>query len=200
MQPKRQFQSDKFWLKLFTLIIGILVIISIIFSINPRDGSRACVPKTISCDCGTSILEARSLGCKYDALAAAWLPPQCRDDELTTEFEHAGTGVNGTWSYYADREATRIFSTEEVSLLAELPSNQSYFFTTTRWHIAHCSFYWRKEFRMRSRGFPVERRYDKESHIEHCQMTFLDRAPFNETSTMVTVGLGGDTLRGGFQD
>ena len=34
-----------------------------------------------SCDCGPSIAEALNRGCKYDSLAAAWLPPHCRDDE-----------------------------------------------------------------------------------------------------------------------
>jgi hypothetical protein len=52
-----------------------------------------------SCRCGESVAEALSLGCKYDSLAVAWLPPHCRDDELTAEFEAQGTGPNGSWTY-----------------------------------------------------------------------------------------------------
>ncbi|KAH8897124.1 hypothetical protein GQ53DRAFT_742973 [Thozetella sp. PMI_491] len=51
------------------------------------------------CDCGTSVLEARSLGCLFNALASAWLPPECRDDKLTPEFNRSGPGPGGSWSY-----------------------------------------------------------------------------------------------------
>jgi hypothetical protein len=33
------------------------------------------------CSCGRNLAEARANGCKYDSVAAAWLPPACRDDE-----------------------------------------------------------------------------------------------------------------------
>jgi hypothetical protein len=44
------------------------------------------------CDCGESVAEAISLGCKFDALSMAWLPEHCRDDELTAEFDMTGKG------------------------------------------------------------------------------------------------------------
>lgn len=44
------------------------------------------------CDCGGSVVEAVSLGCKFDALSMAWLPEHCRDDELTAEFDTTGKG------------------------------------------------------------------------------------------------------------
>ena len=44
------------------------------------------------CDCGESVEEAKSLGCKFDALSMAWLPEHCRDDELTAEFDTTGKG------------------------------------------------------------------------------------------------------------
>ena len=44
------------------------------------------------CDCGKSVAEAVSLGCKFDALSMAWLPEHCRDDELTAEFDTTGKG------------------------------------------------------------------------------------------------------------
>lgn len=47
---------------------------------------------------------------------------------------------------------------------------------------------------MRNKGFMVEHRYDRESHIKHCHMAFLCRLPLNETSTKAVVGLGGDTI------
>lgn len=55
-------------------------------------------PAHRGCYCGTSSTEAKSMGCKYDSLAAAWLPEHCRDDELTAEFDRSGDGPNGTVS------------------------------------------------------------------------------------------------------
>lgn len=53
----------------------------------------------MTCSCGKSVAEAIANGCKYDLLASAWLPEQCRDDELTAEFNKAGPGPNGEWTY-----------------------------------------------------------------------------------------------------
>jgi hypothetical protein len=154
------------------------------------------LPEPISCNCGSSIAEAISLGCKYDDLAVAWLPPYCRDDELLAEFNRSGHGPGGSWYYYADDDnkmTSRLLSKTEVSMLAEQPLEKAHFWTTWEWHIMHCSFYWRKEFRMRNRGFTVEARYDKEIHVQHCQNVFLDRTPLNETRRAFAVSLGGDT-------
>jgi len=50
-----------------------------------------------SCNCGETVSEAISRGCKYDSLAAAWLPDWCRDDELLAEFETLGPNADGSW-------------------------------------------------------------------------------------------------------
>ncbi|KAI2961720.1 hypothetical protein CBS147322_358 [Aspergillus niger] len=122
-------------------------------------------PKT--CHCGNSTTEALTLGCKFDSLAAAWLPPHCRDDELTAEFERAGPNPDGSWTYYADDYHTVPMAIEEVAALAD---NQSARVQMTRdWHVVHCLFYWRKMFRVRElEGVIVEPSFDHEEHIKHC--------------------------------
>ncbi|KAG5980404.1 hypothetical protein E4U55_004071 [Claviceps digitariae] len=145
---------------------------------------------TMSCDCGTTINEAVKLGCKFDTLSASWLPLRCRDDELTAEFDRSGP--DGQWTYWADREQTRSLTIEQVGALAVNPSQQAQVWTTFGWHVTHCSFYWRKEHRMRMRGLQVEGRYNKESHIKHCHMAFMARTPLNVTNTMAFISLGGD--------
>ncbi|GLA73171.1 hypothetical protein AtubIFM55763_004075 [Aspergillus tubingensis] len=123
------------------------------------------IPKT--CHCGNSTTEALTLGCKFDSLAAAWLPPHCRDDELTAEFERAGPNPDGSWTYYADDYHTVPMAIEEVAALAD---NQSARVQMTRdWHVVHCLFYWRKMFRVRDlEGVIVEPSFDHEEHIKHC--------------------------------
>lgn len=146
----------------------------------------------ISCDCGATIDEAVAMGCKYDALSVSWLPLRCRDDELTVEFNQAGPG--GEWLYWADRNGTQLLTLQQVSALADKPLEEAQFWTTFGWHVSHCSFYWRKEYRMRQKGLDVEHRYDRESHIKHCQMAFMSRVALDEMNTRAAVGLGGDRV------
>jgi len=153
---------------------------------------QSYVPRPIACDCGSSIAEARDLGCSYDNLAVSWLPQHCRDDALTAEFEAAGPGPGGGWSYWADANGTQPLTVDEISLLADKPRDKAVFFASTGWHVAHCAFYWRKEFRMRAKGFMMESRYDRESHIEHCYSIFMSNTPLDAGLTRSVVRLGGD--------
>ncbi|PWY65925.1 hypothetical protein BO83DRAFT_392021 [Aspergillus eucalypticola CBS 122712] len=93
----------------------------------------------ISCNCGDTITEALSNNCRYDSLAAAWLPPACRNDDLTTAFEKAGSNHDGSWPYFAEVNMTRPLSLEEVSMLPDTRTGggeaRNVFFTTHRWHL-----------------------------------------------------------------
>ncbi|KAJ3497282.1 hypothetical protein NLG97_g2017 [Lecanicillium saksenae] len=137
------------------------------------------------CDCGRSIKEAKELGCKFDTLASAWLPSHCRDSELTAQFDRAGDGPNGTWTYWLDRQKTRAISIEELAALADTP--EAVFYNSHRWHIVHCMYYWRKAVRARRLGTTVEPRYNSEGHAAHCaQMLDLDGSEYM-TATSVTL-------------
>ncbi|KAK2010902.1 hypothetical protein LZ32DRAFT_562112 [Colletotrichum eremochloae] len=129
-------------------------------------------PAIASCDCGNSTAEAVALGCKYDSLAAAWLPEHCRDDELTAEFERSGPGPDGKWTYWADTAHTKELSVEEIAKMGD--DKELRFHMSGHWHVLHCIFYWRKEHRARFNGKMVEPRSDNEKHIKHCGNIFLD--------------------------
>ncbi|KAF1952034.1 hypothetical protein CC80DRAFT_392314, partial [Byssothecium circinans] len=118
------------------------------------------------CSCGTTITQARANNCKYDSMAAAWLPAYCRDDALTTEFERSGPGPNGEWPYYADANGTIPLSIEEIGLLGE---SQIGFWARRDWHVAHCLWYWEKYVRMRDTGAVMERKFDRTKHVRHCR-------------------------------
>jgi hypothetical protein len=127
----------------------------------------------MQCDCGHSTAEAISLGCKYDSLAAAWLPEHCRDDELTAEFETKGPGPNGSWIYWADSNHTHELSLGEIAVMADDPSAR--FHMSYDWHVIHCIFYWRKQYRSRFNGKTVEPRDDSEEHIMHCEKVITNK-------------------------
>lgn len=121
--------------------------------------------KPINCDCGSSIAEAKDMGCKYDSMAAAWLPDICRDDELTEEFNRQGPGPNGEWLYWSDPHAKHSLTLEDMALLADTGKP---FFTTWDWHVAHCFGFFKKQIRG---GFTKASlgTTDPYGHIVHCR-------------------------------
>ncbi|KAI1290545.1 hypothetical protein F5Y03DRAFT_378281 [Xylaria venustula] len=137
-------------------------------------------PQPKSCSCGKTVAEARSMGCTYDSMAAAWLPAHCIDAELTAEFEVSGDGPDGKWQYFADKQRKREFTMTEVANLADQPG--SLFWTSMEWHKAHCVFYWRKSQRAAARGVTVEARYDNERHVDHCALMFQDNVTMDAYS------------------
>ncbi|KAF1736524.1 hypothetical protein CRV24_002130 [Beauveria bassiana] len=142
-------------------------------------GPRQSTPATASlagptplgtCNCGTSVAEARAMGCKYDALSSAWLPARCIDEELSREFEMAGPGPSGRWSYWKDINLTEELSVSELGDYADVSGFE--YHTTQEWHFVHCIFYWRKQYRSRYNHIWVEPRYNSEHHINHCTGVF----------------------------
>jgi hypothetical protein len=126
------------------------------------------------CDCGSSIAEAISRGCIYDSLATAWLPPFCRDDELTAQFDQAGPGINGSWPYFADPGGQIPINKEKIAALGE---TEATFWSSREWHIAHCVFYWQKYLRMRHTNAVMESRFDNIDHVKHCGRLIMKKPP-----------------------
>ncbi|KAH6638557.1 hypothetical protein BKA67DRAFT_499897, partial [Truncatella angustata] len=135
---------------------------------------KTLAPGVSSCYCGTTIREAMSLGCIYDSLSVAWLPSYCRDEQLTVEFEHAGPGIDGAWSYFRDRKGLISINKTEMAALAELGGT---FWASQDWHIAHCLFYWQKYVRMRDTGAVMEAFFDSLHHAKHCTRLIRNPAP-----------------------
>lgn len=147
--------------------------------------------KPISCNCGETVEEAIANSCRYDSIAAAWLPPACRNDELLEQFEISGPNSDGSWTYYADKNKTQILSLEEVSML---PKTGSHFFTTHQWHLVHCAYYWKKMFLAAEAGTVIEARYNNLAHINHCEMMFLKRDALDTIVTEAGVSLHSDRI------
>ncbi|EDU43212.1 hypothetical protein L13192_04202 [Pyrenophora tritici-repentis] len=118
-----------------------------------------------SCSCGETLASALALDCKFDVLSSAWLPPRCRDDIVTAEFEHAGPGPGGAWTYFEDENGTIPI---DVSKLGELTNTGRKYHATNVWHMIHCFYFWKKQYRVRFTGVVVERWGDTEPHIDHC--------------------------------
>lgn len=184
-----------FYVLIAFAILGFLSLLQPLTSIHAHissdgaaTGRHQTVPAVVSCDCGNSTAEAVELGCKYDSLAAAWLPEHCRDDELTAEFERSGPGPDGKWTYWSDLAHTQEISVEEIAKMGGSPDFE--FHMSGHWHVVHCIFYWRKEHRTRFNGRVVEPRSDSEAHIIHCGKMILDAG----YDTVAGVALNTDTI------
>ncbi|KAI0441303.1 hypothetical protein F4803DRAFT_576682 [Xylaria telfairii] len=145
------------------------------------------------CYCGSSIKEALGLDCKYDSLSTSWLPPHCRDDELTALFEHAGPGPDGEWPYHAARNnQSKLYTINEVSYFAERPDLERVVFSTIDWHDKHCFYLLVKKLRGRVKmeytGFP-----DSIAHAEHCATSMTKGIPGNKVVIGIFPGFGDPT-------
>ncbi|RDW59543.1 hypothetical protein BP6252_12630 [Coleophoma cylindrospora] len=144
-----------------------------------------------SCFCGNSIAEAEALGCVYDTVSVHWLPPHCHDAEVTKEFNHAGPGPDGQWYYYTDKEGTGLFTIEDLGSMFH--TNGS-FWVTHEWHIAHCTYLWRKQSRSRSTGITFEKVWDTPGHIAHCEKMFRRRDALETITAVTRVGRNADLV------
>lgn len=149
------------------------------------------------CNCGSSISEAKSKSCRFDSLATAWLPPACRDDELTAEFERSGPLEGGVWPYYKDLSKTHLLSVEDLANMADNESGDRTYYMTTEWFVARCLFYWRKMERAERLGTTIEKTFLHTSMDGHnisswhnCANVYLEGRLRDEISAAGLVGFG----------
>lgn len=133
-----------------------------------------------SCVGANTTQQAIEMGCSFDILASAWLQPYCIDQMLTREFERSGPGPHGAWTHHVDGDIEKTLSLKEVS---ELLDTDGHYYSSFEWHINHCVFYWRKQWRASRLGHQVEPLYNTEEHIVHCGNLFLRRNPLDTLST-----------------
>ncbi|PYI11438.1 hypothetical protein BO78DRAFT_425919 [Aspergillus sclerotiicarbonarius CBS 121057] len=129
------------------------------------------------CACGQTPTEALSRGCQFDPFALAWLPDNCRDDELISDFHALGQKDNHSWSFYLFPTTEKQLSLEEVSMMAQVVGTEAHkdtvVTTTADWHYTHCLYLMRKIYRAHAAGKTIESRTDSEHHVKHCVESVL---------------------------
>lgn len=139
----------------------------------------------LPCYCGSTLEEAKSLGCEYVAMASAYLPASCRDRALEADFDVLGPGPDGAWGYYTDENFTSTLTRTEIELFA---GSTSKYFNSWEWHVVHCLFYWRKMHRAQFSGVVVEPRFNTDAHIHHCSKLILSGDRNATTTSGVDMG------------
>lgn len=126
-----------------------------------------------NCWCGSTDAEAMAMGCRYDQIAVDWLPEYCIDNDLVAEFDASGPDANGSWPYF---EPITMFGSENETDFVRIDNAEidSFaregrgYYATREWHVLHCMFTWRKQFRARFQAEKVEPWNNHEGHIKHC--------------------------------
>ena len=155
------------------LLVTIVLLIPWWFANHHRDHGES---KIAASDCGMSAAEATQLGCKYDLMSFAWLPPACFDEELTQQF----LGEK-TWEWYQDPSARSPVSQEEVSL-----GNFEHLYVKWEYHLYHCVYMWRKMTRALEREVPLDAYIGDPHHTTHCSLQLLnENMNRNATNTMI---------------
>ena len=119
-------------------------------------------------NCGSTPAEARNLFCRFDLMAAAWVPPECYNEELSESFLRSGN-----WTWYEDREATCIAPIEKIR-----EGNYKYLLSSNDFHLQHCLYNWQRLLHALHSGKPLDSKVINLNHTEHCSdMLYNGLAP-----------------------
>lgn len=154
----------RWWYFAVGLLSCAAIAVTMLDGVLPSRASSACY-------CGKDIDEARQRGCTFDILSSAWLPPECRDEALTAEFEAAAP--DGYWQFYADKPLQEPVDMDYV--LAMSGDLSSYYWVSWEFHVTHCFFLWQKQLMAREGGVIFEERFDSIGHVRHCLHVFQNR-------------------------
>lgn len=109
--------------------------------------------------CGDTAAEAKSLGCHFDPTTFSWLPEDCLDHELTSEFRAR------EWTLYMDRNKTTTRTESEWSNDAG-KSHQAWL--TSEDCKLYCVFSWKRMHRAIMSGRNLPEGLGSWANTEHC--------------------------------
>lgn len=152
--------------------------------------------------CGTTVAEAISRGCTFDALSDLWLPADC-PREYNDEYVHFRN--DSPWQYWADPQGqVEIFNRSEYVKVdgkgkgkgVNGTEQDRHYWSRTDDHLVHCSFMLRRLAFSLETGAPFSREADPSpyTHMAHCASALLDIAMtgtfLDNISTKTSSGIG----------
>ncbi|OAP64503.1 hypothetical protein AYL99_00475 [Fonsecaea erecta] len=114
--------------------------------------------------CGNSSAEARALGCRFNQLTWAWLPPNCpmyANDQFVEEEE---------WVYWEDLDQTKPVGDD---VWAEVLDGDRKIFAEMREHATHCVYFLLQLSQVVRDGTPYYDKMVDYEHHEHCANKLL---------------------------
>ena len=129
--------------------------------------------------CGSTSAEARASGCVFDVMSFSWHQPACFDEELTNEFLSVAN-----WTWFEDEDAKITLSEAEV-----VAGNHPVTYVAREYHLAHCTYMWRKLHRAVLRNGPIDGHIGEYEHTKYCgeMLLMAERGTSaNATNTIAT--------------
>jgi hypothetical protein len=132
--------------------------------------------------CGSTPVEARERGCRFDVNSFCWLPAPCDDEALAREFEQLAA-----WEWFRDENKTQPLSGEQVATGEFTDLHVSW-----EYHLQHCTFMWRKLHRAilgRGGKAAVDSYIGEMKHTRHCADMLLNYRdePLDTFDTFIVV-------------
>ena len=124
--------------------------------------------------CGNDANTARSLGCEFDPLTFAWLPPRCYDYNLTAEFLQVQE-----WQWWRQRPDG---SRRQLSLVNVMQSSDTTLYVTWEYHRQHCTYLWLKMHRAMMSGAPIDGVSMMDIITDVCDGVLRAKTELNDTS------------------
>ncbi len=133
--------------------------------------------------CGNSSSEAVALGCSFDQLTWAWLPPHC-SHYANEDFLNAEPGK--PWKYFEDIDGKK--QVDEHSW-GEVLDGELMIFGERREHLTHCVFLFLSLGQIIRDGTKYIEKMGDYNHIHHCAMLLFDvvkkEREWNDIQTIV---------------
>ena len=164
-EPERRSpsRSSKTYRRLIPFLSLGVIAIFISFTIYQRVLAKAIVDQ-----CGTTPAEARARDCVFEVTGFSWLPKECHDPTVETEFLNIKD-----LRFYRDANYSEVVSLEEVRL-GEGPG----FFVTQDYHVTHCAFLFKKLHRAVNHGHKIDGLISALHHTSHCVEMLLSPPGF----------------------
>lgn len=117
-------------------------------------------------DCGHTPEEARKRDCVFDVMMQDWMPRACHDEALSERYL-----ATGNWTWWADAEATKSLSLEEMR-----KGEHTVIYVIQDYHRSHCIYAWEKFVRALRNDWPVIEELISYDHVMHCRHSTLSKA------------------------
>jgi len=163
--------STSSWFLLLKVVVALLALWGLVDALRQafRTISTTLESGRPGCWCGKTDQEAIAMGCRYDHNTIDWLP-SCINNELTEKFDASGPGQGESWLDYDTIAYDPSNGSNEKAVLTneqidDFTKSGKGYLATREWHIQHCMFIWKKQFRARFNARDIKPWNYKEEHI-----------------------------------
>ena len=132
-------------------------------------------------NCGSTIEEARSLGCQFDMYSFGYYPPECYNKPQLDHF----------LSLHLDDIESMLSDYSPISQTEFLECKYENLWTTTyNFHDLHCTYEWTRLLQALAQKRPLDKKLSEYSHSYHCSQKLLEKDKSNRNGSEANMLFG----------